>query len=103
MREIREIEATIEELKTKIAEFGEDHDFTEEYDTMLDECYPEMFGWAPSCILKEVDPVQYRCGYSDYVDSLRYDDFANYTEYQELKDELEELQEELEELEYDEK
>ena len=75
MREIRVIEAKIAELKQKLEDFGEDHDFTEEYDNMLDECNDELFGLAPSRILKEVDPIQYRCGYTDYVDSLQSDEF----------------------------
>ena len=96
--EIREIEAEITELTTKIAEFGEDHDFHTEYDALLDECHVELFGLAPSRILKEVDPIQYNCGYTDFVDSLQRDDFECCNEYQELKEKLEELQEELEEL-----
>lgn len=42
----------------------------EDYDNMLDECYPMLFGLYPSKILEECDPIQYRCGYSDYVDSM---------------------------------
>ena len=39
------------------------------YDEMLDECYPEVFGLLPSRILAECDPIQYNCGFSDWLDS----------------------------------
>jgi hypothetical protein len=38
------------------------------YDDMLNECYPELFGLQPSRILREVDPIQYRCGFYDWLD-----------------------------------
>ena len=43
------------------------------YDDMLDELHPELFGLQPSRILREVDPIQYRCGFWDYVDSCDVD------------------------------
>ena len=42
------------------------------YDDMLDECYPEMFGLRPSYILKELDPIQYNCGFTDWLDASDY-------------------------------
>jgi len=42
----------------------------EEYDDMLDECYPEVevagITFSPSYALKELDPIAYRCGFADY-------------------------------------
>jgi hypothetical protein len=44
------------------------------YDALLDECYPIVsIGYSefyPSTVLKECDPIAYRCGFADYVDSL---------------------------------
>ncbi len=41
--------------------------FTKEaYDSMLNECYPEVFGILPSRILSECDPIAYNCGFSDF-------------------------------------
>jgi hypothetical protein len=46
------------------------------YDDMLDECYnlEEVGGpfayMLPSRVLREIDPIAYRCGCTDYIDSL---------------------------------
>jgi hypothetical protein len=47
------------------------------YDDMINECYslekvggPFAHMWA-SRVLKEVDPIAYRCGFSDFADSQR--------------------------------
>jgi hypothetical protein len=43
------------------------------YDEMLDECYPLVqigtFTYSPSEVLKKVDPIVYRCGMRDWLDS----------------------------------
>ena len=39
------------------------------YDEMLNECYPEVFGILPARILSECDPIQYQCGFTDWLDS----------------------------------
>ena len=50
----------------------------EMYDEMLDDCEGpvELCGmtYSASQVLREVDPVAYRCGFNDYVDSLTDDD-----------------------------
>ena len=50
----------------------------EMYDEMLDDCEGpvELCGmtYSASQVLREVDPVAYRCGFNDYVDSLTHDD-----------------------------
>ena len=71
-------------------------DYEEQYDDMLNECYPELFNMLPSRILSECDPIAYACGLNDYIDSLEFSDDEN---YQKLEEELEELENELEELE----
>ena len=46
------------------------------YDDMLDECFSfKSIGgifanMLPSTVLGKCDPIAYRCGYSDYIDSL---------------------------------
>ena len=74
-----------------------DHD---QYDEMLDDCYPEVeyagFTCEPSRALKELDPVAYRCGYADYCSTIELDMIP---EYEELTEELEVLESELEDLE----
>lgn len=48
------------------------------YDEMLDDCEGpvELCGmtYSASMVLREVDPVAYRCGFNDYVDSLTEDE-----------------------------
>ena len=50
----------------------------EMYEEMLDDCEGpvELCGmtYSASHVLREVDPVAYRCGFNDYVDSLMDDD-----------------------------
>lgn len=49
-------------------------DVEEMYDDMLDGCYgPVHIGtleYSASYVLEEVDPIAYRCGMVDYMDSL---------------------------------
>ena len=42
------------------------------FNDMLDECYPELFGLLPSRILKECDPIQYNCAFTDWLDASDY-------------------------------
>jgi len=42
----------------------------EQYDNMLDECYPDqVMGIPASEILKKCDPIAYSCGFDDWLDS----------------------------------
>lgn len=47
---------------------------TELYDDMLDDCNEVVqvcgMSYNPSRVLKEVDPIAYNCGFSDFCDSL---------------------------------
>ncbi len=47
------------------------------YDEMLNDCYPMVeigsLTFTPSRVLKELDPIAYRCGLNDYLDSLAQD------------------------------
>lgn len=49
-----------------------DYQLEEMFDDMLDECYNEVeiYGWKylPSRVLRGVDPIVYRCGFSDWLD-----------------------------------
>ncbi|QEG04648.1 hypothetical protein I29_174 [Escherichia phage I29] len=99
--QIAALKKQIAELEDKIDNFEIDEDkYDENYDEWLDEIYGEIMigniSFLPSRILKELDPIAYRCGFSDYIDSL---DIEDDEEYQELQTELEEAKEELAELE----
>ena len=41
---------------------------------MLDECGYDPSRWSFSKLLKDSDPIAYNCGFSDYVDSLDYEE-----------------------------
>ena len=40
-----------------------------QYDEMLNECYPEVFGILPARILFDCDRIQYECGFTDWLDT----------------------------------
>jgi hypothetical protein len=58
------------------------------YDSMLDDCYPEVeiagLFYAPSVALYRIDPIAYRVGMNDYESSLRTDYEADGISYHEL-------------------
>ncbi|QDP64807.1 MAG: hypothetical protein GOVbin2917_122 [Prokaryotic dsDNA virus sp.] len=92
-------------------------DIHDQYDEMLDEIYQDEVDQVsfvslpcPSELLKENDPVAYRCGYNDFVDSFDFESLEEYNDLVEQKEEiennieslgneLEEIQEEIEQLE----
>lgn len=55
--------------------------YADAYDEMLDECYPLVrFGhltYSPSAVLREVDPVAYRCGFVDWTAALSCEKCSN--------------------------
>ena len=69
-------------------EFNND-DFIDQYEECLDECNGEFMGMDASYILKECDPIAYRCGLNDYVDSL---DISDSDVYKELDQECDDIQ-----------
>lgn len=53
-----------------------EQDCYDQYDEMLDEMGTVNAGgyeFEPSRILKELDPIAYSCGFSDWVDSMGID------------------------------
>ena len=71
----------------------------DEFSDWIDSIYPEVtigsLTFSPSEVMKELDPISYRCGKSDYESNYDLDDCE---EYATLKDELSDLESELEEL-----
>ena len=41
----------------------------EAYDDMLDEVHGEFMGMSAARILRECDPIAYRCGFADWADA----------------------------------
>tara|TARA_Y100000589_G_C27124643_1_gene617977 strand:- start:59 stop:265 length:207 start_codon:yes stop_codon:yes gene_type:complete len=59
----------------KVIKEMSDDDLKEQYDELLDEIYGEVklgnLTFSPSRIIRELDPIAYRTGLSEYEDSLR--------------------------------
>jgi len=70
-------------------------DHIDDFDNMLDECYPSLFHLLPSRILSKCDPIAYAEGLADYVDSL---DCSEDEKFQALETDLLELENDLEDL-----
>jgi peptidoglycan hydrolase CwlO-like protein len=114
MRTIEDINNEIEALKEQISDKQEEinnfdkaeHLSDEKYAEMLDDVYGKVnicgYTYCSSYALEKVDPIAYRCGFSDFADSMENEDFEEYNELieelEELENELNELNEELEEL-----
>ena len=104
--EIENIELIISELKSEIDGF--EYSLTEaEFDEYLDESYDEVnicgMTYSASHVLKECDPIAYRCTKSEYEGNFDLDDCAEYTdmleELESLESDFESLQDELDNLE----
>ena len=95
--EIENLELEMSELKSKIDGF--EYSVTEaEFDDYLDgegEQRTSVGSFYPSDILKNCDPIAYRCAKSDYESNF---DLADCLEYTEMVEELESLESELESL-----
>jgi hypothetical protein len=52
----------------------DDREFAEQYDGWLDEVYGDVqlgsLTYPAGLVLKEVDPVAYECGFTDWLDSI---------------------------------
>ena len=75
-------------------------DFADQFDECLDGAGSiEVAGctFYPSQILKECDPVCYRCGLNDFTDS--YFDKEETDEYRSLQEEIDQLESDIEDLE----
>ena len=92
--EIKNLELAISELKSEIDGF--EYSLTEaEFDEYLDERHAEVnicgMTYLVSHILKECDPVAYRCYKSGYENNFDLDDCEEYTDMVERLGKLGEL------------
>ena len=96
--------AEIDAKQKEIATFEPNEDEAENaYVEFLDECHGEVtigyLSWPASKILKEMDPIAFRCGLNDWLDSVLSEYPERFESYTELQEELEELENELSDLE----
>lgn len=101
MKNLNELQERLEELQTELESFEINQDeYEDQYCDMLDEVSTVQIGslsYDPSTVLREVDPIAYRCGLNDYVDSLDVEDDEKYKELQEQIEEIESQISDLEE------
>lgn len=99
--EIKNLENEIKNLKEKIECFElNSDDYEDQYEEALNEQGPIKIGaleYDPAMVLKEVDPIAYNAGLSDYVDSLDKEDNDEYKNLEEELERLEDLKEKKEE------
>lgn len=99
----------IQELHDKVKDDLTALDVDSMYDDMLDECYDLSTVGGPfshmlaSKVLEDCDPVAYRCGFTDWLDSERFyevdGEYYHGTDLERIKDELvDELETELSDL-----
>lgn len=91
MKSKEEIDALVEE---RVRENLTPVDIEKMYDQMLDEVYPPFMDmYDASRVLKEVDPIAYRCGMNDWLDGEEY--FELDGEYY-RQDQVDKIREEIE-------
>lgn len=100
-QEIRKMQSQIADKEKQQEQIELDpDDYEDQFDEFLDESTPEIeigcLTYLPSHVLKAVDPVAYRCGLIDFIDSL---DVEDSDEYRELQEEIDQLQSDMEDLE----
>jgi len=122
--ELGDIEETLQDAIDERDRFELDEsEYEDAYIEMLDEqgdIYIGNISFSPSDILSKLDPIAYRLGLSDFVDSMDVTESPEYIEFEEkvealeeekealetaiekMQDEIEELKEVLEELENEE-
>lgn len=100
-QEIRKMQALIADKEKQQEQIELDpDDYEDQFDDELDESGTVKAGgysFYPSQILKELDPVAYRCGLNDYADSVF--DVEDSDEYKDLQEEIDQLKSDIEDLE----
>ena len=96
--------AEIDAKQKEIDTFEPDEDDAENaYVEFLDECHEEIkigcCTFSPSRVLKELDPIAFDCGLSEWVDGEFSSNPENFSDFVDLKRDLDELQDELSDLE----
>ena len=106
--EIRKMQALIADKEKQQEQIELDpDDYEDQFDGSLDESIPEIeiggLTYSPSHVLKNVDPIAYRCSLNDFVNSLDAEDSDEHKalqlEIDDIQDEIEDLESEIEDLE----
>ena len=106
--EIRKMQAMIADKEKQQEQIELDpDDYEDQFEESLDESIPEIeigsLTYLPSYVLKNIDPLAYRCGLNDFVYFLDVEDSDEYKALQEeiddIQDEIDQLQSDIEDLE----
>lgn len=111
-KELAELQDQLSDLQSKLSdiEVNPDQyaDLGSQHDDLLDELYSEACEALPvnitgSELIREHDPVMYRCSYSDYCSNYDYDSLDIYqdteNEISDIEDQISDLESEIEDLE----
>lgn len=98
-------------MKLTLREFAEENGYEIKDESTLDQEYRdyidefntvEIMGmsYTASMVLEEIDPIAYRCGFNDWLDSEEWDEFdGDYMKRDDIEKVEEEYKDYLEELE----
>ena len=104
-KELAELQDQLSDLKSKLSdiEVNPDHyvDLDEQHDDLLDELYSDVCGVLPICVtgselIREFDPVMYRCSFSDFCSNY---DYASLDIYQDTENEISDVEDQISGLE----
>lgn len=104
-KELAELQDQLSDLQSKLSDIevnpDEYTDLDSLHDDLLDELYSEACEALPvsitgSELIREFDPVMYRCSFSDYCSNY---DYASLDIYQDTENEISDIEDQIEELE----
>lgn len=100
-KEIKELEEDIEDFQGTLD--LDDYETMAKYDDWIDELYGTIrlgeTEWETAYVLSQIDPVAYRVGFNEWIDSMDEHDLKMFPEYRDMLERKEELEEELEAVE----
>jgi peptidoglycan hydrolase CwlO-like protein len=103
--QLKDLQSDLSDIENNPDQYA---DLDSQYDDFLDEIYSDACDALPVCItgsqlIKEFDPVMYRCGFSDFIDQFDYSSLDCYTdkesEIEDVESEIFDLESQIEDLE----
>lgn len=111
-KELKQLQDQLSDLQSKLSDIEVNPeqyaDLDEQHDDLLDELYAEACEALPvnitgSELIREFDPVMYRCSFSDFCSDYDYSSLDVYqdteSEISDIEDQISELESEIEDLE----
>lgn len=104
-KELAELQDQLADLQSKLSDIEvnpeEYVDLESQHDDFLDEAYSEACEALPvnvtgSELIREFDPVMYRCSFSDYCSNY---DYASLDIYQDTENDIEDIEDQISDME----